>query len=446
MEDRAFSESLPGDDSDADVNRKLQINDIDNDLLTDPIKTRCLISEWRRSDYFYRSLNLAKWQSLFQTGFVHLTAIVLSASLAISAHAVTIPFISEGGAAVVQYEQGTIPQRLIKRQIYAGFGLGSSWLDPDTSEVAGVGTNDRVQSGFQINLGLDVNNWLSLELHAAELGNAGLSDGTQISYREFGGSALLYIGKARHRYQRRGLTGFGRLGVGALNTSASEGVRLEQDNNVHALFGVGIELMTRRGFGFRAEAITYEEDVSYGQLGLIYRFGRQREAVRAVLASYTPPSTLLSPSNGVAVPRADADNDGVPDLVDQCPAGNIGETVDYTGCALVSSRPELVYFSSNSLVLSNTARQKLDEVIATLIAHPDKSVLLTSHTDNRGSERDNLALSYDRATAVVSYITQRNVERSRITFNAYGETQPADRNDTKQGRQNNRRVELLFQR
>ncbi|MDB4222321.1 hypothetical protein N9850_00995 [Granulosicoccus sp.] len=70
------------------------------------------------------------------------------------------------------------------RKVYGAAGIGLSRLEPDTSEVDGVDVNERINSGGQITLGTDVNKWLSLELHTADLGSAGLSRKPPLYARE----------------------------------------------------------------------------------------------------------------------------------------------------------------------------------------------------------------------------------------------------------------------
>ena len=70
---------------------------------------------------------------------------------------------------------------------------------------------------------------------------------------------------------------------------------------------------------------------------------------------------------------------------------------------------------------------------------------LAGHTDNVGAERNNLILSKQRAEAVQTYLSGKGVEKERIKVEFYGETQPIASNDTPEGRQKNRRVEMEIQ-
>jgi outer membrane protein OmpA-like peptidoglycan-associated protein len=75
--------------------------------------------------------------------------------------------------------------------------------------------------------------------------------------------------------------------------------------------------------------------------------------------------------------------------------------------------------------------------------HPEIVKLeVQGHTDNRGGVKYNEKLSQDRANAVMKAMVKRGVEAERMTAKGYGPHQPADTNDTDEGRQKNRRVQF----
>ena len=76
--------------------------------------------------------------------------------------------------------------------------------------------------------------------------------------------------------------------------------------------------------------------------------------------------------------------------------------------------------------------------------HPEFNLLIEGHTDNVGNDATNLLLSQKRAEAVKTLLVGRGVEASIIETKFYGETKPIDTNDTLEGRQQNRRVELTI--
>jgi outer membrane protein OmpA-like peptidoglycan-associated protein len=88
--------------------------------------------------------------------------------------------------------------------------------------------------------------------------------------------------------------------------------------------------------------------------------------------------------------------------------------------------------------------QRIDEVASLMLAQERIQVIIEGHTDNRGTEALNERLSRARARAVERALVDRGVNAGRIQTRAIGELQPAYGNDTAEGRQKNRRVELIF--
>jgi len=332
----------------------------------------------------------------------------------------------------------------LERHIYGGIGIGASNLSPDTSEVPGVDRGDDSNVGAQFTLGMDFNKWFSIEGHGATLGEAGFTPDGTISYREFGASALFYAGKARHRWKRHGLTGYGRLGFGYLSNVGSEGLVFEQDNAVHFLLGLGAEWMSRRGLGVRAEFIAYDQDLQYGQLGLIYRFGsREERVIEQVVQAPQPVAPKPAPVAPVAALQVtDNDQDGVDNSIDQCPTTGQGVAVDERGCAIFSGVIEGVNFRTSSAELLDSAPAILDGVVMTLKQYPNTRFKITAHTDSQGSAESNKELSKQRAITVAKFFIKSGIARSRFSVRAYGEAQPIDTNETAEGRRRNRRVEL----
>ena len=85
----------------------------------------------------------------------------------------------------------------------------------------------------------------------------------------------------------------------------------------------------------------------------------------------------------------------------------------------------------------------LDEAVDTLKRNPEVRVEVDGHTDSKGTDAYNQKLSERRANGVYEYLISHGVPESQITgHKGFGESQPIDTNDTAEGRQRNRRVEL----
>ena len=87
---------------------------------------------------------------------------------------------------------------------------------------------------------------------------------------------------------------------------------------------------------------------------------------------------------------------------------------------------------------------RLDSLAQLLAVHESLMAEISGHTDNTGDASYNLKLSYDRAAAVADYLIRNNISRDRISYLGLGSTRPVADNTTEEGRQKNRRVEILL--
>ena len=322
--------------------------------------------------------------------------------------------------------------------LYAVAGIGASRLEPDATRVPGVDPNDRVEPAGQITVGADLTKHLSIEAHSADLGSAGLSapgtsEGGRINYHINGVSALVYAGGNRHRFRRQGFTAFGRLGIGALDNSPIGDVPFEQVNSTHLLLGAGVEYMTPIGLGVRLEGVSFDEDVQYAQLGLMYRTGRKQEKARPKLAQ-APAAPAPEPEVAAAAPP--------PPVVPPAPVRVVPPAPVVNLCVGLHGVIKGVNFHTDSAELTLQSMDRLDDVAYKLGHCEDRQVVISAHTDSAGTEEYNQALSEKRVRAVAKYLSVNGLALKRMKAEAFGETRPIDTNDTKAGRANNRRVEL----
>lgn len=101
-----------------------------------------------------------------------------------------------------------------------------------------------------------------------------------------------------------------------------------------------------------------------------------------------------------------------------------------------------VNFQSDKAILLENSKGILDRVAASLLEHPDVRIEVAGHCDAQNTEAHNLRLSDARAKAVRDYLIGKGVAGDRLEANGYGESQPIADNNTKEGRAENRRVEL----
>jgi OOP family OmpA-OmpF porin len=142
----------------------------------------------------------------------------------------------------------------------------------------------------------------------------------------------------------------------------------------------------------------------------------------------------------------DGDGDGVPDFRDDCANTPAGVTVDASGCPVkdeVVLTVDEVNFAFDSAQLDAASRRALDGIVDVVKSHSGVGLGIVGHTDSSGPESYNLRLSKRRAQAVVDYLVSQGVDRSDLVATGAGETNPVASNDTRAGRAENRRVELV---
>lgn len=105
-----------------------------------------------------------------------------------------------------------------------------------------------------------------------------------------------------------------------------------------------------------------------------------------------------------------------------------------------------ILFDVNSDQIKPESYSVLKDIATVLSENPAVSVKIIGHTDSDGNDADNLALSKRRANAVKNALAEEfKIDASRMETDGKGETQPVDKNDTPQGKANNRRVEFIKQ-
>ena len=102
-----------------------------------------------------------------------------------------------------------------------------------------------------------------------------------------------------------------------------------------------------------------------------------------------------------------------------------------------------VLFDTAKYNLRPAAREKLAKIAGIVLAHPGLQLEVEGHTDDRGSEEYNQELSEKRAATVKDYLVQQGIPMASIVAKGYGKSMPLLDNQTAEGRQRNRRVELV---
>jgi len=118
----------------------------------------------------------------------------------------------------------------------------------------------------------------------------------------------------------------------------------------------------------------------------------------------------------------------------------VGAIGSVTSISLNSS----VLFATGQSTLRSTALAELDKVVTELKKAPGYTIRIYGHTDSDGEEAANQSLSERRAESVKKYLVSKGIIASSVTAEGYGETLPVATNDTEEGKQQNRRVNILI--
>ncbi|PYU12330.1 MAG: flagellar motor protein MotB [Acidobacteria bacterium] len=102
-----------------------------------------------------------------------------------------------------------------------------------------------------------------------------------------------------------------------------------------------------------------------------------------------------------------------------------------------------VLFDFGKYDLRPEAREKLAKLSGIILAHPGLELAVEGHTDNVGSDELNQRLSEKRAETVTAYLIQQGLSEASVTARGFGESAPVADNLTTEGRQRNRRVEIV---
>lgn len=104
-----------------------------------------------------------------------------------------------------------------------------------------------------------------------------------------------------------------------------------------------------------------------------------------------------------------------------------------------------ILFDFDKATLRRDVEFNLVKIATILNQFSEMNVLVEGHTDAIGTDEYNLQLSKKRAQAVSDFLVSQGVDAKRLSWEGYGKTRPVADNDTDEGRQKNRRVDLVIQ-
>ncbi len=158
--------------------------------------------------------------------------------------------------------------------------------------------------------------------------------------------------------------------------------------------------------------------------------------------------TLKGPVSNKGCPYQDTDNDGVLDKDDDCP--NTPGPVSNKGCPELEKEVEEILktafdnleFETGKDIIKEVSIPSLTELAGVLTKKAEWGLQIAGHTDNVGDDQKNMILSKKRAEAVKNFMISQGIDATRMNVLFFGETMPIASNDTPEGRQKNRRVEM----
>ena len=101
-----------------------------------------------------------------------------------------------------------------------------------------------------------------------------------------------------------------------------------------------------------------------------------------------------------------------------------------------------IFFDTDKSDIKDESKQELEKLIDFLSENNSIRIEISGHTDNVGDSKHNMVLSENRAKSVCDFLTNNGIEKSRLTYKGFGDTQPIKQNNTDENRAKNRRTEF----
>ena len=239
-------------------------------------------------------------------------------------------------------------------------------------------------------------------------------------------------------------------GLGRLKLDAKP--RAGEDDESFIDAGVGLMRNINRRLSIRGDlrglyGSDTEELEAAWSVGLMFALGGGSSPVPAIPAA-EPAAAPMAPAPAAEPPK-DTDGDGVMDDQDACPGTEKGAAVDEKGCYKEVTESVtvdlLLEFDYNKSDIREEHKPEIQRVVDFMVKYPTTKAALVGHTDSRGTDAYNQALSERRANAVRDYmINTTGVNPDRVTAEGKGESEPKVANDSEEDMQRNRRVSATF--
>lgn len=300
-------------------------------------------------------------------------------------------------------------------EVYVGAKAGKSWLNEACLSSINCDDEDKTIGAF---LGYEMWDILSIEAGYDYLGKftaSGLNDDkvtaitlapklnlpitdTVSLYGKFGGAFVEYGNQEDYSY----------LGAAGLEFMSNDNISVRLEYQY--ISDINNEIVRASG--------------NSATLGIVYKFGNNEETTQPVVLIEERPQ----PKPAVKA-----------EIVEKEVVKPIITTETFKTKKLNSNS-----FESNSTTLTEDSKQNLTNLVDILSAYPKANVEITGYTDSTGSASYNQIVSEERALSVATELVAKGIDASRILIEGDGENNPIASNKTKEGRQQNRRVEITI--
>jgi len=262
-----------------------------------------------------------------------------------------------------------------------------------------------------------------------------------------------------YEFQKSNLiTPFVKMGVGYETMSNHQ---FDNHNSAFGDAGAGVKISLAEQIALKLEVIDMLKFNNFNwdnnlllMAGLNFAFGEKEQplapiattpVVAPVVAQAAPkpeakPVIPVIAAAPIAITPIDSDKDGVFDSQDKCPNTPTGFKVDAEGCPVKATLH--LHFASDSNQIDSTGRSEINGYSQFLKENPAYKVTVIGYTDSTASEEHNQKLSQRRAEAVKKTFIEQGVAEDRLTSMGEGEKFPIATNMTKEGRLENRRIEI----
>jgi len=353
--------------------------------------------------------------------------------------------------------------------VFSGLLSAQEIFNPGNIYVGGVGYFSDTDRNIDDDLGVVIGGELPLS-ERWSVSSDYYMIGSDVKF--IGGDAdldYLRVGLNYHFNQINGWQPYLAFGTGYVDLEAAGTINDETEHTLDV--GFGFKRMLNDKWMLRGDYKLINGEDIHGfddalSVGIAYTFGKQASAPAA--AARTTSTTMMDSDNDGVPDNSDAcrntpagtqvdsrgceidsDRDGVVDSRDNCPDTTANLAVDNVGCPIleVTQRRQelLVNFDYNRSEVKPQYDNEIEDFAEFMEVYGNTNVVIEGHTDSRGSDAYNQALSERRANAVRDELVNENgIAAERVSTVGYGESRPVSSNDTDAGRAQNRRIEAVI--